>query len=765
MKSIEIHTNKVIVSADVKDNQTKETMDLSGGSVIYSPIDSSIVSNQIVKEQISSNGRFEITFDRTQYTGIDTAVVEVAVPKEYFPPQVKSVIIDENGEYQIENDLGYNLSRVDISVNVDSSASYQEGFDDGFEAGEFEQKEKLTSIDIVANGEYNREDGYNHITVNVPGSLMPTQEKAVEYTYNGHFAVRPDTGYLLSKVDVSVNIDTDAYYENGYTHGKSDGIIEQKNKLDSSTFTENGTYTREDGFNSVTVAVDTSTYYNEGYNAGEIAGYNTGYSEGETIGYNEGFPAGQEAQKALLDSSTFIENGTYEREDGWNSVTVAVDTSTYYDQGYNTGYSEGESAGYDEGYPAGVAAQKALLDSSIFIENGIYTSENGWNSVTVDVPSSSFTTQSKVVDSSTVSQLVLPDSSFDALSDVTVNPYTLDSSTLVVYNNGSYTVHSAADGLEYVDVSVYVAAINGRLQAKTVDSSTSLQVITPTSPDYTGLAEVTINPYLLDEVTVDSSTSAIVVNPTRDGISKVTVNPYHLDSKTVDPSTSAIHVTSSLDGLSEVVVTPVNSSIDPQIIPENIKAGVNILGVTGTMTYDITVDLQDKTVIPSDSSIEVTADSQYDGLGTVNIAPAPLEELITDSSTNPMVFLPGQGNIGFSSVTVNPYTLESVVVDSSTELQVIHPAQNYDALSVVAVNPYTTQFKTVDASSGYLTIYADSSYDALSGIRINAVTSAIDPYIQPGNIANGVTILGVTGTLATSDNLGFEEIYNRLRVI
>lgn len=43
---------------------------------------------------------------------------------------------------------------------------------------------------------------------------------------------------------------------------------------------------------------------------------------------------------------------------------------------------------------------------------------------------------------------------------------------------------------------------------------------------------------------------------------------------------------------------------------------------------------------------------------------------------------------------------------------------------------------------------ADPEYDGLSLVVVEAVTADIDGNIQPGNIKKGVTILGVTGTLA-----------------
>ena len=119
----------------------------------------------------------------------------------------------------------------------------------------------------------------------------------VEYTENGEYSITPPSGYDgLSSVKVTVNVDSGGSYDEGY----NDGVADQKAKLTSTTFTENGTFNREDGWNSVTVDVDTQTPY------------------------DNGFADGEDAQKAKLSSLNVTANGTYSREDGYNTVTVAV---------------------------------------------------------------------------------------------------------------------------------------------------------------------------------------------------------------------------------------------------------------------------------------------------------------------------------------------------------------------------------------------------------------------------------------------------------
>lgn len=63
-------------------------------------------------------------------------------------------------------------------------------------------------------------------------------------------------------------------------------------------------------------------------------GYDIGYEDGKIDGiteviqgvYDLGKEKGEEAQKAKLEEVSFTENGTYEREDGWNKVIVDVDS-------------------------------------------------------------------------------------------------------------------------------------------------------------------------------------------------------------------------------------------------------------------------------------------------------------------------------------------------------------------------------------------------------------------------------------------------------
>ena len=58
----------------------------------------------------------------------------------------------------------------------------------------------------------------------------------------------------------------------------------------------------------------------------------------------------------------------------------------------------------------------------------------------------------------------------------------------------------------------------------------------------------------------------------------------------------------------------------------------------------------------------------------------------------------------------------------------------------------TLENKTVTPTMSQQTITPGEGYDGLGTVTVNAVTAAIDENIVAGNIKDGVTILGVTGT-------------------
>lgn len=201
---------------------------------------------------------------------------------------------------------------------------------------------------ITADAEY---DGIGEIRIQteVPQSAAVLQDKEVEYTENGSYTVHPDPAYDgLSSV--SVDVDVPDRYDEGYDDGKTDGENEQKAKLTVTSFTENNTYTRADGWSAVTVDVPSD--------------------------YQDGYDDGVADQKAKMISLSVTANGEYNREDGYSAVTVNVPA--------------GEDR-YEEGYLDGINYQKSLLVETAFTENGGYAREDGYSIVYVDVPQTGYT--------------------------------------------------------------------------------------------------------------------------------------------------------------------------------------------------------------------------------------------------------------------------------------------------------------------------------------------------------------------------------------
>lgn len=350
------------------------------------------------------------------------------------------------------------------------------------------------------------------------------------------------------------------------------------------------------------------------------------------------------------------------------------------------------------------------------------------------------TLQSKTVDSSTVSQMVSPDGTNYGLSSVTVNPYTeetvsdtitqngqytytaqnadtlsevtidvsvadipavIQTKSIDISVNGQYTVTKDAgyDGMSSVDISVNVPTPEPELQSKTVSSSTNSQTVTP-DQNYDGLSSVTVNPYTLENKTVDSSTTQQTISADNgyDGLNMVTVNPYTLDSKTVDASTVSQTVTSSQDGLSSVTVNP--------------------------------YVLDSSTVDPSSNQIVVT--SNADGLSSVTVNAVNStwpSETITQNGTYSISAQDWGSNFlnGIDiDVSVDAGNLQTKTVDSSTSSQTITPDYGYTGFSQVTVNPYTTETKTETIISNGTRTIIPTTTDALSSVTLNVSVGNTD---------------------------------------
>lgn len=123
--------------------------------------------------------------------------------------------------------------------------------------------------------------------------------------------------------------------------------------------------------------------------------------------------------------------------------------------------------------------------------------------------------------------------------------------------------------------------------------------------------------------------------------------------------------------------------------------------------------LQDKTVNPTINAQQVTYDSGYDGLGTVNIT------AVTNTIDN---------NIKAENI--------------KKDIAILGVLGTYEPV----IPTPSLQDKTVAPKTTEQIVHADEAYDGLNNVTVSAVTNSIDSNIQAANIKKDVTILGVVGT-------------------
>ena len=280
-----------------------------------------------------------------------------------------------------------------------------------------------------------------------------------------------------------------------------------------------------------------------------------------------------------------------------------------------------------------------------------------------------------------------------------------------------------------------------------------------------GVVRVKVPEAILDTLTVDPKITQQILEPLHDGFSTVTVNPVTADidediiagnikkginilgvdgtleftteTLTVTPTTTTQIKTPTKDGYSKVTINPVTASIDTNIKAGNILKDVKILGVTGTV------------IQANETTRNITENGTYD-------APAPytgFSQVVVDVKVtqDPLTITPTTTQQthtavdeyhGFSPVIVNPVTSdidENILATNIREGVTILGVEGSIGFEEKTINPTTTKQILTPTKDGF------------SKVTVNAVTNAIDKDIKPENILEGVDILGVVGTI------GFEE--------
>lgn len=378
--------------------------------------------------------------------------------------------------------------------------------------------------------------------------------------------------------------------------------------------------------------------------------------------------------------------------------------------------------------------------------------------------------QSKTVNPTLNLQTVRANSDYDALDSVTINPISIDylkeqEPELVPENikkgveifdiTGTYepepdieslTVNPrlykqtfndvSVDGYKPVVVNAVTAAIDPQIKPENIKKNINILDVIGTYEPITEGLQVTptienqifkpakgvdgFNEVNVERVTASIDRNIIPSNIKRDveilGVTG-TYTTENLQNKTVDPKeyiqTVTYDSTLGYDGLDTVTVNAVTASIDSAITAENIKKGVEILGVEGTFEGRQPVIQQAVSVEPKTLPQSVKPNEGYDGLSEVNIA-------AVTAAIDPNILAENiKKNINILGVTGS---YESI--------------QNNQPEKIV--NP---------SASGDIVVTPDSTYDALLKVIVKAVTASIDPNIIPKNIRKNVNILGVIGAL------------------
>ena len=156
-----------------------------------------------------------------------------------------------------------------------------------------------------------------------------------------------------------------------------------------------------------------------------------------------------------------------------------------------------------------------------------------------------------------------------------------------------------------------------------------------------------------------------------------------LEDLEVSPTTSEQVITAhqGYDGINQITIAPVTNLIDDDIRPENIKKGVEILGVTGNIEDKPAEPvLQNKTVEPNVGKQIITADSGYDGLGqvTVNEVTSKIDSNIKADNIKQGVSILGvQGTLEQGAEVVKKYKpqwitfVECPIVDLTEETRML----------------------------------------------------------------------------------------------
>lgn len=186
----------------------------------------------------------------------------------------------------------------------------------------------------------------------------------------------------------------------------------------------------------------------------------------------------------------------------------------------------------------------------------------------------------------------------------------------------------------------------------------------------------------------------------------------------ITPTTKEQNFQAAQGGYSPVKVAPVTASIDANIKPINIRAGVTVLGVEGNLEPD--KPDQTKTVTPSTEEQRVVGDTGYE-LGEVIVKATPLQEKMVNPTTSSQTVNPDAPSIGLSKVTISPIELEQLVINPTTSQQVKTPSTGKDGFSQVTIGAIDLNQLTITPTENKQVINPPAEADGFGTVTVNPI--------------------------------------------
>lgn len=166
--------------------------------------------------------------------------------------------------------------------------------------------------------------GYNQGQEDCPECNLEVGVLDLEERTIGRWQIRPSSGY---DGFITVHVQDAGFGMGKYNEGFAAGqaacsgtscnleaksvVIDETNYLGQVVLPSSG----YEGLSQV--SIDATDWTNDMLSSGQTQGFQSGWSAG--------FTSGETRQKSLLTYTTIINDGTYERENGWNRVVVAVE--------------------------------------------------------------------------------------------------------------------------------------------------------------------------------------------------------------------------------------------------------------------------------------------------------------------------------------------------------------------------------------------------------------------------------------------------------